>query len=145
MEDLAREGALGPIVVADVDQVNMFGNAEWDSIRSSIDCAFSEVLRWTEWSHEKPGEVVLPSGEHVCMNRGAGQGDAFGSYQAASTQAQSRSGWAREPSGVRIKGACDEWYIDDGQLVIRPMLLDQWLRAFDLAISAYGATLGHHC
>ena len=82
VEDLAREGALGPIVVADVDQVNMFGNAEWDSIRSSIDCSFREILRWTEWSHEKPGEVVLPSGEHVCMNRGAGQGDAFGSYQA---------------------------------------------------------------
>ena len=74
------------------------------------------------------------------MNRGAGQGDALGSYQAAATQAHSRAAWANESSGARMKGACDEWYIDDGQLVIRPMLLDQWLRAFDSAISSYGAT-----
>ena len=86
--------------------------------------------------------MVLPSGEVVQMNRGAGQGDAFGSYQAGATQARSRAGWANESSGVRIKGACDEWYIDDGQLVIRPMLLDGWLRAFDMAISSYGATRG---
>eukprot|EP00973_Karenia_brevis_P066193 9200366-Karenia_brevis.AAC.1 len=76
------------------------------------------------------------------MDRGASQGDAFGSYQAAATQARSRHAWACAADGSAIKGACDEWYIDDGQLVIRPLLLDAWLRAFDNAIAAYGATRG---
>eukprot|EP00973_Karenia_brevis_P019822 2717663-Karenia_brevis.AAC.1 len=76
------------------------------------------------------------------MDRGASQGDAFGSYQAAATQACSRPTWACAADGSVAKGACDEWYIDDGQLVIRPLLLDPWLRAFDTAIASYGATRG---
>ena len=80
VEDLARDDALGPIVLADIDQVNMFGNAECGSIRSSIDDSLGEISNWTKWTHQKPAEVVLPSGEMVPMNRGVGQGDAFGSY-----------------------------------------------------------------
>ena len=30
VEDMAKAGELGPVVIADLDQVNMFGNAEWD-------------------------------------------------------------------------------------------------------------------
>ena len=142
VEDMARAGEIQPVVIADLDQVNMFGNAEWDSIRQSIDSNLSEIMGWTTWTHMKPSEVVLPSGECIEMDRGAAQGDAFGSYQAASTQAQSRRMWSRESDGSLRKGACDEWYIDDGQLVIQPSLLDPWLRAFDKAISTYGATRG---
>ena len=29
------------------------------------------------------------------------------------------------------KGVCDEWFVDDGQCFVRPMLFDQWLRALD--------------
>lgn len=128
--------------MADIDQVNMFGNAEWDAIRPSIDSAMTEIHQWTEWLHRQPSEVILPSGETVLQNRGAAQGDAFGSYQAAATQAKARAGWACATDGTKLKGACDEWYIDDGQLVIRPELLDPWLRAFDAAIARYGATRG---
>ena len=31
-------------------------------------------------------------------------------------------------------GFCDEWFVDDGQLVCTPEMFDPWLRAFDAAI-----------
>eukprot|EP00973_Karenia_brevis_P011259 1523686-Karenia_brevis.AAC.1 len=105
---MARAGLVEPVVIADVDQINMFGNAEWDSIRQSIDSGLPEIHAWTSWVHRKPTEVVLPSGEVVLMDRGASQGDAFGSYQAAATQASSRPAWACAADGTLAKGACDE-------------------------------------
>ena len=39
-------------------------------------------------------------------------------------------------------GFCDEWFVDDGQLVCEPEMFDRWLRAFDAAIEKIGATRG---
>ena len=39
IEDIARSGEIEPVIIADLDQVNMFGNAEWESIRQSVDCS----------------------------------------------------------------------------------------------------------
>ena len=74
--------------------------------------------------HRLPVEVVLPIRETAISNLSASQGDALGSYRAA-TQAGVHLAWANDVSGDLVKGAFDEWYIDDGQLVIRPQLLDQ--------------------
>eukprot|EP00973_Karenia_brevis_P057015 7931794-Karenia_brevis.AAC.1 len=56
VEDMARAGDMDPVVIADVDQVNMFGNAEWDSIRESIDQNLPEISAWTSWVHRQPTE-----------------------------------------------------------------------------------------
>ena len=72
VEDMAKAGELGLIIVADVEQVNMFGNAEWQSIHQSIDRNLDELATWTDWVHQRPVEVLLPSGETVLTNRGAG-------------------------------------------------------------------------
>ena len=40
------------------------------------------------------------------------------------------------------KGVCDEWFVDDGQCFVRPMLFDRWLRALDSALASFGATRG---
>ena len=40
------------------------------------------------------------------------------------------------------KGVCDEWCVDDGQCLVRPMLFDRWLRALDSALASFGATRG---
>ena len=66
---MAKAGELGPIIIADIDQVNMFSNAEWDAIRGSIDEDRTEIASWTAWLHQKPPEVVLPSGEVVFQDR----------------------------------------------------------------------------
>ena len=61
---------MGPIVIADIDQVNMFGNAEWHSIRESMDQELTEIVSWTNWLHRQSTEVVLPSGETVQTGQG---------------------------------------------------------------------------
>ena len=66
----------------------------------------------------------------------------MGSYQAAAAQANARHLWTKTQSGDTIKEAVAEWYIDDGQIVIRPLLLHPWLEAYDRAIGMYGATRG---
>ena len=53
-----------------------------------------------------------------------------------------REGRARTPGYSAYQGACDEWYIDDGQVFCQPLLFDQWLRALDRAIATFGATRG---
>ena len=40
------------------------------------------------------------------------------------------------------KGVCDEWYVDDGQALVRPALFDSWLRALDMALLSFGAIRG---
>ena len=40
------------------------------------------------------------------------------------------------------KGVCDEWFVDDGQCFVRPMLFDRWLRALDSALASFGDTRG---
>ena len=59
VEDMARQGQLGPVVVADLDQVNMFGNAEWPAIRDAVDASFVELAGWLQWAHQAPSDVVL--------------------------------------------------------------------------------------
>jgi hypothetical protein len=63
VEELAKKGAIGPLIAADLDLVNFFGSTEWDSIRDSIDDELHEIKQWTEWLHEQPVTTVLPSGE----------------------------------------------------------------------------------
>ena len=39
------------------------------------------------------------------------------------------------------KGACEEWFVDDGQVFGRPFQFDPFLRALDGALATFGATL----
>ena len=47
--------------------------------------------------------------------------------------------WGRQEAD---SGACDQWYIDDGQVFLRPSLVEPWLKAFDVAVAAFGGTRG---
>ena len=67
------------MVIFDLDPANMFGALEWPKIRAAIDKHFQEASKWFTWAHEKPEEVDLPSGGVAFSDRGAGQGDVFGS------------------------------------------------------------------
>lgn len=62
---------------------------------------------------------------------------SIGSYQASAAQAAARSAWMAALHGADGAGACDQWHMDDGHLVIRPDMLDPWLREFDAAIVTY--------
>ena len=38
------------------------------------------------------------------------------------------------------KGVSDEWFVDNGQIFVRPLSFDGWLRASDAALTSIGAT-----
>ena len=83
VEELARTGVIEPVVAADLDMVNFFGSCEWSDIRDALGQDMPEIRAWTEWQQEDATATVLPSGEEFVTDRGAGQGDGFGTLQAA--------------------------------------------------------------
>ena len=112
VEELALRGDIPALVAIDVDLVNMFGSVEWDEMRGAVDAAeFPELASWMEWHHRQATATVLPSGEEFTTDRGAEQGDGFGTVQAGRTPGKARSAALNSPT----KLACEEWYVDDGQ------------------------------
>ena len=112
IEELISAGELEPMVAADLDLVNMFGNAEWPSIRSAINKHFKEALAWTSWHHLQASITVLPSGSEFSNDRGAEQGDVLGSIQSSLTLGEARQQYfasSNPSSGDNVyAGACDE-------------------------------------
>ena len=47
IEELAICGAIEPVVAADIDLVNMFGNCQWVEVRQAIDETMVEIVAWT--------------------------------------------------------------------------------------------------
>jgi hypothetical protein len=154
LEELALSGQVEALVAFDLDLQNMFGSVEWPCIREAMNGHFQAAAAWTEWAHQQPAVIQLPSGEEVAQDRGAEQGDPFGSAQAslalgdkvkvARTQFSAAQAGQQHGHGT---GACDEWFIDDGQTFVRPHLADLWLRTLDRALAFMGATrsVGEHC
>ena len=141
VEECILSGDLEPAVAIDVDMVNMFGNQEWPDIRDAIQDSFHELVAWTEWHHEEPAITQLPSGLEFGNNRGAEQGDAFGTIQSCMTLAQARGDQWRSHAGQPLHVA-DEWYIDDGQAFVPPSEVESWLKALNLAVAKFGGSRG---
>ena len=144
IEPLVLNGTIEPLVAADLDLVNMFGNAEWPRIRAALRTHFPEASSWTEWQHQSDSVTTLPSGCEFSTDRGAEQGDVLGTIQSALVLGDARASHLQDflSSPFEQKGVCDEWFVDDGQCFVRPMLFDRWLRALDSALASFGATRG---
>ena len=143
VEELACNGTLEPLVAFDLDLRNMYGSVEWAEIRAAVERDFQEAGEWVRWQHTSPDEVDLPSGGTAFTDRGAGQGDAFGSTQSSLTlgghMVTHRQRFAQsQPQGP--SGAVDEWFIDDGQGFVKPHLAERWLQSVDQAIAAFGGS-----
>ena len=138
IEELARDGAIPALVASDLELKNMFGSIEWSRIRAAVNAHLPEAAAWTQWAHHEPAIVQLPDGHIHKVDRGAEQGDTFGSTQASlalgDSMDEARNSFTvstedrRGDTGI---GAVDEWFIDDGQAFVRPELADPWLRAVD--------------
>ena len=70
-------GTLEPMVVSDLDHVNMFGNVGWPSFHKALHRHFSD-LRLTDWQHRRTVSLRFPQAPAGATNRGAEQGDVFG-------------------------------------------------------------------
>ena len=82
IEPLVLNSTLEPLVAADLDLVNMFGNAEWPHIRAALRTHFPEASSWTEWQHQSNSVTTLPSSCEFSTDRGAEQGDVLGTIQS---------------------------------------------------------------
>jgi hypothetical protein len=145
VESLILDGTLPALVAADIDLANMFGTCEWPAIRAAINDEFSDIRAWTEWHHTNHAITVLPCGDEILNDRGAEQGDGLGSFQACAVLASHRPKWTRssgDADSSTVPVACDEWYIDDGQVFVRPQDFDPWLQALDRALAKFGASRG---
>lgn len=83
-------------------------------------------------------EVELPGGGTVFSNRGAGQGDVYGSSTSSLTLGGHVAEHRRTFAASRPQqpmGAVDEWFTDDGQAFMKPELANVWLQSVDRAIS----------
>ena len=69
IEPLVLNGTIEPLVAADLDLVNMFGNAEWPHIRAALRTHFPEASSWTEWQHQSNSVTTLPSGCEFSTDR----------------------------------------------------------------------------
>ena len=96
-----------PMVVADLELVNLFGSVEWPCILNALQRFFPEACAWTDWQHQRDSVTQLPAGSSWCTNRGAEQGGSVWHHLQ------------RVSPGHRTCGVCDEWYIDDGQVPVR--------------------------
>ena len=141
VEELALSGSIEPLVAFDLDLANMFGTIDWSAIREAVEADFSEALSWLQWQHSSPDEVDLPSGGTAYTDRGAGQGDVFGSTHSSLTlgrhMAQHRQRFC-EARPQQPSGATDEWFVDDGQAFVKPALAEAWLQSVDRAITSFG-------
>ena len=151
IEPLVLNGTLEPLVAANLDLVNMFGNAEWPHIRAALRTHFPEASSWTEWQHQSDSVTTLPSGRKFSTDRGAEQGDVLGTIQSALVLGDARESHLQDflSTPFEQKGVCDEWFVDDGQCFVRPMLFDRgyarwtplWLPLAPLGVALPLATL----
>ena len=70
-------GTLEPMVVSDLDHMNMFGNVGWPIFHKALHRHFSD-LRLDRLATPQDCVTPLPAGSSWCTNRGAEQGDVFG-------------------------------------------------------------------
>ena len=82
---------------------------------------------------------MLPDGTVFNFDRGAEQGEPLGAPKSALPLGDARENVMER---VGASGACDEWYIDDGQLICKPAYLETWLWAFDQESAKFGASRG---
>ena len=123
-------------MAADLDLVNTFGNAEYPSGPAH---ALSEASTWTEWQHQSDSVTSLSTEATFATNRGTEQGDVLGTIQSELVLGDARDTHLRDflSSLRKAKGVCDEGFVDDGQVFVRPWSFDGWLRAFDAALTPF--------
>jgi hypothetical protein len=90
-----------------------------DSMRAAV-CpdTYPAIAQWTRWQQEQPSVTVLPSGEEFASDRGAEQGDTFGTAQSCLTLAAERVpaiSAQTQPQlpvadGVSHVPCCEEWF-----------------------------------
>ena len=142
LEEALRADDNEALAVLDLDLRNAFPSLEWDAIRASVARHMPSLLPWITWSHGQPSPVHLPSGGVKWVDRGAEQGDPLGSILCGlvvidvmiRTRArvqkclEDEDGYAHLSHDVVLR-LFDAWFMDDGQVVLAPNLVDLFLRA----------------
>ena len=98
---LQDDPSTGVWAVIDLDFENAFPSLEWPAIDKGMDSLMPELAPWTQWCHEGPSDISLPSGSVHRAGRGAEQGDPHGSLQCGVVLADvARTAWPTSCSKV---------------------------------------------
>ena len=119
VEEAAKAGVMRPVATADLDVKSFFNSVEWDAIRRSVQEHLEVVAPSVAW---------VPDGAAFNFDRGAAQGETFGALKAVRPLGDACCDVRHAMRDHH--GFCDEWFVDDGQLVCTPEMSDPWLRAF---------------
>ena len=138
---VSGDATVGPLVALDLDLRNAFPRFEWDSIQAAVDEDVPGLTSWLRWAFAEPVRVLLPSGDFILADRGAEQGDPLGGVECALVLARVAAIARRvvEDAGGWL---WEGWYMEDGQVVLPCRFADMYLKAFDEAAAAVGATRG---
>ena len=137
VEEAAARGLMEPAVIADLVMENFFNSVEWPAIRSSIEKHFKDASNLVQWEQQSHGVTILPDGSELNFNRGAEQGESLVPIKAVLNLGDGRSRLVEaEP---QLSHVCDEWYMDDGQVVCKPLFFSRWLERFDSELQRIGA------
>jgi len=135
----------GDWALLDLDLANFFPTLEWQSIGDAVNSDLPELSSWTDWAQSEPVRVFLPSGEIKMLDRGAEQGDPLGSLQSSLVLGRvverTRSRLSEE-RGELDGSFADVWFIDDGQVLIKPQAVDDFLRILDEELAEVGSSRG---
>ena len=106
------------------------------------------LLPLVQRCHKSGGIVHLPCSGSIDVDRGAEQGDPLGSIFCAlvlglAIKRVRETLIVETPSGELKLAFFDVWYMDDGQVVIDPSLVDRYLRCLDAELAKVGATRGN--
>ena len=126
-------------VILDLDLRNAFPSLEWSAIRAAASEHAPALLPWTGWCHQSASRVLLPNGTWYECNRGAEQGDPLGPVYCALTLLGVASR-ARQEVAAAGDWSWDAWYMDDGQICLKPQSVALYLAAFDAELAAAGGT-----
>lgn len=83
---MCAAGIIEPLVASDLDLANMFGTIEWPDVRDAVREDFAESMGWINFQHRSPETVQQQNGDEHDCNRGAGQGNVFGSATSSLVQ-----------------------------------------------------------
>ena len=86
--------------------------------------------------------MTLPCGDIVNVDRGSGQGEPEGPLKSAVVIGDAAGKTKQEAREIGLAPLVDKWFIDDGQLFLKPGAVDGTLRLLDKHLMQAGASRG---
>ena len=134
IEGVVATGAMAPTAIIMVDLVNCFPSIERRACTQAYHEELTSMEAWDMWADSKEMEAQPEGRGRILINRGVGQGELDVTLKGSVTMGSNVSkqrGFALNPLTSECVDVC---FMDDGQIIARPLQVDGVLRAVDRAM-----------